>query len=128
MKRVIDSSGWLEYFADGPNADVFATPLMDISKLLVPVITIYEVFKIVMRQRSENDALQAVALMRQGTIIDFNEVIALSAAKLSLKYKIPMADSIILATALQNNAELWTQDVDFIDIPGVRYIPKKEAK
>lgn len=125
MKRIIDSSGWLEFFADGPNADVFADQLQDASKLLVPVITIYEVFKVVMRQRSENDALQAIALMRQGAVIDLNECIALDAAKLSLKYKTPMADSIILATALQYNAELWTQDVDFISIPGVRYITKK---
>lgn len=125
MKRIIDSSGWLEFFADGPNAAVFAVPLADASQLLVPVITIYEVFKVVMRQRSEHDALQAIALMRQGTVIDINETIALESAKLSLKYKTPMADSMILATAIQYNAELWTQDVDFINIPGVKYIPKK---
>jgi predicted nucleic acid-binding protein len=125
MKRIIDSSGWLEFFADGPNAAVFAVQLEDASQLLVPVITIYEVFKVVMRQRSEHDALQAIALMRQGTVIDINEIIALESAKLSLKYKTPMADSIILATAIQYNAELWTQDVDFINIPGVKFIPKK---
>jgi predicted nucleic acid-binding protein len=125
MKRIVDSSGWLEFFADGPNAAVFAVPLADPMQLFVPVITIYEVFKVVMRQRSEHDALQAIALMRQGTVIDINETIALESAKLSLKYKTPMADSMILATAIQYNAELWTQDVDFINIPGVKYIPKK---
>jgi predicted nucleic acid-binding protein len=125
MKRIIDSSGWLEFFADGPNAAVFAVQLEDASQLLVPVITIYEVFKVVMRQRSEHDALQAIALMRQGAVIDINEIIALESAKLSLKYKTPMADSIILATAIQYNAELWTQDADFINIPGVKFIPKK---
>lgn len=124
MKRVVDSSGWLEFFADGPNADFFADQLQETSQLIVPVITIYEVFKVVMRQRSENDALQAIALMRQGAVIDLNESIALDAAKLSLKHKTPMADSVILATALQYNAELWTQDVDFINIPRVRYITK----
>ncbi|HIJ87115.1 MAG TPA: type II toxin-antitoxin system VapC family toxin [Desulfuromonadales bacterium] len=124
MKRIVDSSGWLEFFADGPNASVFAVPLAETSQLLVPVITIYEVFKVVMRQRSEHDALQAIALMRQGTVIDINETIALESAKLSLKYKTPMADSMILATAIRYNAELWTQDVDFINIPGVKYIPK----
>ena len=125
MKRIVDSSGWLEFFADGPNAAVFAVPLADASQLFVPVITIYEVFKVVMRLRSEHDALQAIALMRQGTVIDINETIALESAKLSLKYKTPMADSMILATAIRYNAELWTQDVDFINIPGVKYIPKK---
>ena len=124
MKRIVDSSGWLEFFADGPNAAVFAVPLADAAQLFVPVITIHEVFKVVMRQRSEHDALQAIALMRQGTVIDINETIALESAKLSLKYKTPMADSMILATAIQYNAELWTQDVDFINIPGVKYIPK----
>ena len=124
MKRIVDSSGWLEFFADGPNATVFAVPLAETSQLLVPVITLYEVFKVVMRQRSEHDALQAIALMRQGTVIDVNETIALESARLSLKYKTPMADSMILATAIQYNAELWTQDVDFINIPGVKYIPK----
>ena len=124
MKRIVDSSGWLEFFADGPNASVFAVPLAETSQLLVPVITLYEVFKVVMRQRSEHDALQAIALMRQGTVIDVNETIALESARLSLKYKTPMADSMILATAIQYNAELWTQDVDFINIPGVKYIPK----
>ena len=125
MKRIVDSSGWLEFFADGPNAAVFAEPLADASQLFVPVITIYEVFKVVMRQRSEHDALQAIALMRQGTVTDINETIALESAKLSLKYKTPMADSMILATAIRYNAELWTQDVDFINIPGVKYIPQK---
>ena len=124
MKLIIDSSGWLEFFADGPNANIFSIPLSDASQLLVPVITMYEVFKVVMRQRNEDDAFQAIALMRQGTIIELSEAIALEAAKSSLMYKTPMADSIILATAHQYNAELWTQDVDFKNIPGVKYIPK----
>ena len=128
MKRIVDSSGWLEFFADGPNAAVFSVPLTDSSQLLVPVITLYEVFKVVLRQRNEDDALQAIALMRQGTIIELTEAIALEAAKLSLTYKTPMADSIILATARLYQAELWTQDVDFINIPGVEYIPKLLVK
>lgn len=124
MKHVVDSSGWLEFFADGPNAALFAEPLADATQLIVPVITLYEVFKVVMRQRGENAALQAIALMRQGTIIDLDESVALSAAKLSLTHKTPMADSIILATAQLFQAMLWTQDDDFEKIPGVRYAPK----
>jgi len=125
MKYVVDSSGWLEFFADGPNAGFFEEPLAEASCLIVPVITIYEVFKIVMRQRGENAALQTVALMKQGTVIDVDENLALEAAKLSLEFKTPMADSIILATARIHQAELWTQDEDFESIPGVRYFPKR---
>lgn len=124
MKQVVDSSGWLEFFADGPNATAFAEPLANPADLIVPVITIYEVFKVVMRQRGENAALQAIALMRQGTVVNLDESVALSAAKLSLTYKTPMADSIILATAQQHQAQLWTQDDDFENIPGVRYFLK----
>lgn len=126
--NVVDSSGWLEFFADGPNADQFATPLGVVAELVVPSITLYEVFKIVCRQRGEDAALQAVALMQQGKVVELSSSIALLAARLSLDLKIPMADSIILATARAHDAQLWTQDDDFEGVPGVRYLPKhKEA-
>lgn len=122
--NIVDSSGWLEYFSDGPNADCFTEPLGSIPELLVPTTILYEVFKVVCRQRGEDAALQATALMQQGTIIELSSSIALLAAKLSLDAKIPMADSIILATAQTNDATLWTQDNDFEGLPGVRYFPK----
>jgi predicted nucleic acid-binding protein len=122
--NIVDSSGWLEYFADGPNADRFAAPLGSVAELLVPSITLYEVFKIVCRQRGEDAALQAVAMMQQGQVIELSSSIALLAAKLSLDLKIPMADSIILATAQTHDAVLWTQDDDFKGLSGVRYFPK----
>jgi toxin FitB len=122
--NVVDSSGWLEYFADGANADRFAAPLSNSAELLVPSITLYEVFKVVCRQWGEDAALQAVAMMQQGRIIELSSAIALLAAKLSLDVKIPMADSIILATAQIHDAVLWTQDDDFEGLPGVRYFPK----
>lgn len=122
--NIVDSSGWLEYFADGPNADWFAAPLGNAAELLVPSITLYEVFKVVCRQRGEDAALQAVAMMQQGRVIELSSSIALLAAKLSLDVKIPMADSIILATAQIHDAVLWTQDDDFEGLPGVRYFPK----
>ena len=122
--NIVDSSGWLEYFADGPNADRFAAPLGSVAELLVPSITLYEVFKIVCRQRGEDAALQAVAMMQQGRVIELSSSIALLAAKLSLDLKIPMADSIILATAQTHDAVLWTQDDDFKGLSGVRYFPK----
>lgn len=122
--NIVDSSGWLEYFADGPNADRFAAPLGNSAELLVPSVTLYEVFKIVCRHRGEDAALQAVAMMQQGRVIELSSSIALLAAKLSLDLKTPMADSIILATAQIHAAVLWTQDNDFEGIPGVKYFPK----
>ena len=123
--NVVDSSGWLEYLADGPNADFFAEPITATTDLVVPTVSLYEVFKRVVQQRSEDDALQVVALMQQGMVIELNVALALSAARISLTEKIPMADSIILATARAYSATLWSQDADFKNIPGVKYTPKK---
>ena len=123
--NVVDSSGWLEYLADGPNADFFANSILATADLLVPTLSLYEVFKRVLQQRGEDDALQAVALMQQGTIVELGVSLALSAARISLNDKIPMADSIMLATAHAYGATLWSQDSDFENITGVRYIAKK---
>lgn len=123
--NIIDSSGWLEYFADGPHAPFFSRPLQNTAELIVPAITIYEVFKTVLRQRNESDALQAVALMLQGSVVDLTATISILAAKISLEHEMPMADSIILATARLYEATVWTQDSDFEGIDGVQYIPKK---
>ncbi|HEX9665645.1 MAG TPA: type II toxin-antitoxin system VapC family toxin [Thermodesulfobacteriota bacterium] len=123
--NLVDSSGWLEYFADGPNADFFAPAIENLPKLVVSVINIYEVFKNVLQQRGEGDALLAVAIMEQGTVINLDPTIALSAAKISVDLKLPMADSVILATAKVYNATLWTQDSDFKRIEGVKYVEKK---
>ena len=123
--NVVDSSGWLEYLADGPNADFFAKSILTTAELLVPTLSLYEVFKRVMQQRGENDALQAVALMRQGAIVELSASLALSAARISLNDKIPMADSIMLATARVFGATLWSQDSDFKNIAEVKYIAKK---
>ncbi len=122
--NVVDSSGWLEYFAGAPNADFFAPAIEAPKTLIVPTVTLYEVFKHFNRFRSEQDGLQAVAIMRQGNVIALTDDLALYGAQLSLQYGIPMADSIILATASSSNATLWTQDADFKNIPGVQYRPK----
>ena len=122
--NVVDSSGWLEYFADGTNADFFANAIENIEELIVPVISIYEVFKRVYQQRGEGDALQSVAMMEQGKVVELDTRLALSAAKISLELKIPMADSIILATARSCEAIVWTQDEDFKGIAGVEYKEK----
>ena len=122
--NVVDSSGWLEYFADEASADFFAEAIENIEELLVPAISIYEVFKRVYQQRGEGDALQSVAMMEQGQVVELDRTLALSAAKISIDLKIPMADSIILATARSYKATLWTQDVDFKGMEGVQYIEK----
>lgn len=122
--NVVDSSGWLEYFADAPNADFFAAAIEDTEQLIVPVLTLYEVFKRICQQKDESEALQAVAVMMQSQIVDLIPGIALDAAKLSLELKLPMADSVILATAQAHNAVLWTQDGHFQDIEGVRFVAK----
>ncbi len=122
--NVVDSSAWLEYLADGPNAEHFSDPLIDVDKLIVPTICIYEVYKAVLRQRGEDAALQAVALMNQGITVNLTDDLALQATKISLEYKIPMADSIILATARAHKAILWTQDRDFKDMENVKYFLK----
>jgi predicted nucleic acid-binding protein len=122
--NVVDSSGWLEYFANGPNADFFAPAIEDTSNLVVPSITIFEVFKRVLQQRSESDALQVVALMQEGRVVKLDVSIALQAVRVSVDHKLPLADSIILATALADNAVLWTQDADFDGLPAVQYKEK----
>jgi toxin FitB len=122
--NVVDSSGWLEYFGNGPNADFFALAIEDTGNLIVPSISIFEVFKRVLQQRGESDALQAAALMQQGRVVNLDVSIALGAAKVSDDYKLPLADSVILATAQAHNAVLWTQDADFDGLPGVQYRPK----
>ena len=123
--NIVDSSGWLAYFADEPNAKHFLTPLNDTSSLVVPTVTIYEVFKVVLRESSENEALQAAVAMRKGTVVDLTALLAIAASKLSLEHNLPMADSIILATAKEFDATIWTQDSDFENIGDVKYFPKK---
>ena len=123
--NIVDSSGWLAYFADEPNAKHFLTPLSDSASLIVPTITIYEVFKVILRESSENEALQAVVAMQKGRVIDFNAPLAIAASRLSLEHQLPMADSIILATAQEYKAVIWTQDSDFKNISKAKYFPKK---
>ena len=122
--NLVDSSGWLEYFADGKNADFFASPIQDIRNLAVSTINIYEVFKRILEEKDENGALEAIAVMQQARVIDFNSTLALSSAGLSYELKLPMADSIILATARSLKATLWTQDLHFANLPDVKYISK----
>lgn len=121
--NVVDSSAWLSYFAGDNNAGKFATPIEDIENLLIPSITLTEVFKCILRQRGEDAALQVVAHMQQGKVVALDDALAIDAAVVGLKYKLPLADSIIYATASKFNAVVWTQDADFKALPGVQYFP-----
>jgi len=123
--NIVDSSGWLAFFADEPNAKHFLLPLKDTSSLVVPAVTIYEVFKVVLRESNENKALQAAVAMQKGKVIDLTATLAIDASKLSLQHGLPMADSIIFATAQVFNATIWTQNSDFKNFSGVNYFPKK---
>ena len=123
--NVVDSSAWLEYFANGTNADFFAKPIEQIEKLIVPSLTVYEVYKKVLIERDHDQAIQAIGGMLQGTVVDLDASIALSAAEISIENRLPMADSIILATARLHGATLWTQDADFQGLPEVKYRKKK---
>jgi predicted nucleic acid-binding protein len=125
MMNVVDSSAWVEYFAKGENAKFFISPIQDVEHLLVPSICIYEVFKRLVQDLDEESALQAVGIMSYGNIIALDREIALDAAQISVKHKLAMADSIILATAQRYEATLWTQDTHFKDIEGVRFVEKR---
>jgi predicted nucleic acid-binding protein len=122
-RNVVDSSGWLEYLADSEQAVHFEQALQDTENLIVPVITIYEVFKKVLRERGEGDALLVASQMQSGTVIDLDPTLALEAAR----HPLPLADSLIYATAMSHGATLWTQDEHFQNLPNVRYFPKRPA-
>jgi len=123
--NIVDSSGWIEYFAEGGNADFFTAPIRDVERLIVPTICIYEVFKRLLAERDEDSALLSVGLMSHGREVELDRNIAIEAAQISRELKLAMADSIILATARANNATLWTQDAHFKGLEGVKYIEKK---
>lgn len=123
--NVVDSSGWLEYFADGPNAQFFETPLQGLANLIVPSLSIYEVYRKVLRERGTDEALVLSAQMQQGVVVNLTPSIAIAAAALSVEAGLPMADSVMLATARAHRAVLWTQDADFELLDGVRFVRRR---
>lgn len=123
--NVVDSSAWLEYFADGPNAGHFAAVIEAPDALLVPSITLLEVFKRISQQRDEATALQYVAVMQQSVVVELDAALALRAAMLGRQHKLPLADSVVYATAQAGEALVWTQDADFEGLPGVKFWRKR---
>jgi predicted nucleic acid-binding protein len=122
--NLVDSSGWLEYLADGKNAKFFAPVIENTEELVVSVINIYEIYKKILLEKDETTAVQVMGLMQQAKVIDVTPSIAIQAAKFSHEFRIPMADSIIYTTARMNDSIVWTQDVDFKDLEGVKYNKK----
>ena len=125
--NVVDSSAWLSYFSGDKNAGTFAKPIEAIDELLVPSITVTEVFKCIMRQRGEDVALEAIAHMEQGKVVPLDSALAIDAAVYGLDNKLPLADSIIYATAKKFSAVIWTQGADFKMLPDVKYYPKVKS-
>jgi len=122
--NAVDSSGWIEYLLDGKNADTFAPAIENVESLIVPAMVVFEVFKFTLRTRGEKDAHTVAVAMRQGRLVEIDDILALAAARISVDHGLAMADSFILATARAHAATLWTQDDDFEGLPDVRYFPK----
>ena len=125
--NIVDSSGWLSYFAGDGNSGSFAKPIEAIGELLIPSITITEVFKNILRQRGEDSALLAIAHMEQGKVIALDSELSVDAAYYGIEYKLPLADSIVYATAQKYGATIWTQDADFKGLKNVKFYPKSKA-
>lgn len=120
--HLVDSCGWLEYFADGPNADFFAPAIEDGERLVVPTLCLFEVFRRVLQQRGESEALRCAGVMRQSRCADLTEHLALNAARVAVDHRLSLADGVILATARHHGATLWTQDARFAGLAGVKYV------
>jgi toxin FitB len=123
--NLVDSCGWVEYFSDGPNSGYFGPAIENFPRLIVPSICCYEVYKKIEQQRGKMLALEAIAYMRRGTLVDLTPGLAIEAAQISKTHQVPLADSIILATARRWKARIWTQDADFKGLPDVKYFQRK---
>ncbi len=123
--RVIDSSGWLEFFVDGPLAGKYGNYLSKAGKIVTPTIVLYEVYKKIRRERSEEEALMAAAQIQKTHLVPLTESIALAAADISLEYRLAMADSIVYATALSHRAQLISSDADFARLSNVTYLARE---
>lgn len=119
--NLVDASGWLEYFSDGPDAAFIAQTLQEIDRLVVPVVTILEVFERVCRDHGEGEALQAVAAMQQGRVVPLDTSLALEAGRLAVEHRVPATAGAVLAAAARHEARVWTLDERLRHVPGVQY-------
>lgn len=125
--KVVDSSGWIEYFFDSPRADLFAVAIEDVTNLLVPVVSIFEVHKVLSRKLPTGAVLSCLDVMRQGRVLDLTDKRAVAAADIANKYKLAMADAVFYSMAIEFDGTLWTQDVDYKGLPSVNYFDKPLA-
>lgn len=123
--NIVDSSCWLEYFSGSTVGEIVSPIIIDVENLLVPAITIYEVFKKLLLEVGEDKSIFAIAHMKLGRVIDLDADLAINSAKIGKEYKLAMADSIIFATCKKYNATLWTQDKHFKDLENVKYFEKE---
>jgi predicted nucleic acid-binding protein len=121
---LVDSSGWIEFFTEGPNARRYGRHLEKASDLVTPSIVLYEVYKLIKRERTEEEALLAAAQIQKTRVVPLSDSLALAAADVSLERRLAMADAIVYATAQAEGAELVTGDRDLRGLPGVTYLPK----
>jgi toxin FitB len=122
--NVVDSSGWIEYFFDSPRADLFAAAIEDVTKLLVPVVSIYEVHKVLSRKLPAGTVLSCLDVMRQGRVLDLTDRRAVASADIAVKHKLAMADAVIYSMVREFDGTLWTQDVDYDGLDGVKFFEK----
>jgi toxin FitB len=124
--NLVDSSAWLAYFADEATADFFAEAIEDTELLIVPSVCLHEVFKVILREKGEDEAFLAVAAMQQGIVVDLDSNLAIESAAVAHEEKLSLAGAIIYTTAQKHSATLWTQDAHFAKKFGVQYIKKRK--
>lgn len=122
--NVVDSSGWIEFFLAGPNGPIFKPVIEQRNQLLVPVIALYEVHKILSRKMPADVVASCLNVMRLGRVLDLTDRRAIAAADIALRHRLAMADAVMYAMALEHKATFWTQDVDYLGLPGVNFFPK----
>jgi toxin FitB len=122
--NIVDSSGWIEYFFDTPRADLFATAIEGVTKLLVPVVSIYEVHKVLSRKLPAGAVQSCLDVMRQGLVLDLTDKRAVAAADIASKHKLAIADAVIYSMAREFDGTLWTQDVGYDGLAGVKFFEK----
>ena len=125
---LVDSSGWIDFFTAGPNAERYASYLQDSSQIVTPTIVLYEVYKIIKRERTEEEAFVATAQLQKTRVVPLSDSLALTAADVSLEFRLAMADSIVYATALSEKARIVTSDKDLGALPGVTFLPKRKSR
>ena len=119
---VVDSCGWVERFAGSSYGELYGPALQDPEAIVVPAVCLTEVFRTLAREAGEPAALAAAGVMRQATVVALDGELAIEAGRVGLQHGLPLADSIIYATAQRHHAELWTHDAHFRGLPGVRFV------